>query len=204
MSGHPAGSKEYWHEKYIDQNTPWDLNGPHPAMTMVLNEVLKTTKHRPLKIYVPGMGNGHDAAFFAKHGHQTIGGDISEKAVKNAKERYQDITNLDLKVLNAIQDKNPGNLDLIFDRAMFCALPASVEDQYLESCTQKLNKNGIFASIIFTKVDRENGPPWAISVDNFTLKMQKRGFKLFFQKNVPVTYKTSFIIQESIVIYTRA
>ena len=167
-------------------------------------EIGKLTDNKTLKVYVPGMGNGHDAAFFAQHGHQTIGGDLSEKAVENAQTKYQTLDLIDFQVLDAIHNENPKEIDLVFDRAMFCALPASIENLYLESCAKKLKKTGIFASVLFTKVDSENGPPWEIPVEDFSLKMNKLGFELAFRQDIPVTYKSTFILHESVVIFMRS
>ena len=204
MSNHPAASKEFWHQLYLEERTNWDLGGPHPQIVALHNQVMSLSQKKELSVYVPGMGNGHCPAFFQQNCHKVTGVDLSDKAVENAKQKYGSLEKLILKVGNAITDSEPNNIDLVYDRAVLCALPHSSQTKYLKKSVERLKSKGMFATILFTKVHNEQGPPWAISVEDLQKRMAALGCELIYRKDLAkVDYESSSIAKESIVIFQK-
>ena len=199
---HPAATKDFWNDKYLENHTPWDLDGPHPYVQELFQLVQKHSATKKLNIYVPGMGKGHDALFFAQQGHSCIGGELAPAAVASAQKIHDadKVKDLDFKLLDAIHDHKPQNLDLIYDRAMLCALPEKVQLDYFTKSISRLKDGGIFASILFSKLNNENGPPWSVDKEKITTMAQSHNCSVVHFERKKVLYDLDFILEEALVL----
>ncbi|MEZ4742201.1 MAG: methyltransferase domain-containing protein [Bdellovibrionota bacterium] len=162
----------FWQEKWLKnpQGQPgWDLGGAHPLFDQILNLAIKQggLKEKAY-IFVPGCGRAHNAAKFAGMGFNVTAMDIVPEAISRAKQCYTKVKNLDLVIGDIFTSSSyeSEHYDMIFDRAMLCALPRNLRSTYVEMVFKRLRPGGLFASISFAKVGRDvTGPPYAIGID---------------------------------------
>jgi cyclopropane fatty-acyl-phospholipid synthase-like methyltransferase len=86
-----------------ENNAPWDIGAPQPAMVTLIE------KYPPANpILDLGCGSGDLAIYLANLGHQVIGVDFVESAIKNAREKTSSLSDeaaqsLSFQVANALQ-----------------------------------------------------------------------------------------------------
>lgn len=160
--------KKAWQKRWQDGTTAWDLGMAHPSMPELLEcshklSDLQTGAHA----YVPGCGRGHEGAFLAKAGFNVIAADFVEEAIAEAKMLYNSQPKLSFKVEDALVKQDKESFDLVFDRAMLCALQVANREAYLDAIYHRLKPGGLFLGILFSSLDDQvqKGPPFALSRD---------------------------------------
>jgi len=194
--------QDFWHDLWVRNETPWDLAGPHPK----LGALLAMVQQKPGRALIPGCGRAHEAAPLIEAGYQVSAFDLSETAVAKAKEIHgaaidffvADIFSKDSEVFQ----KEP--FDLIFDRAVWCALSPERQPKYIEKCHQLLVSRGLFASIPFTRLadPERKGPPFAIDLAAQSAQMRGR-FELVDAYEYAVSSPESFLSSEAICLWQR-
>lgn len=157
-----------WHERWAEKRTGWDLSGPHPLTSRLIEHVLKLSPEIISgRWLIPGCGRAHDAIPLLEAGASHVTGrDLVPMAIDEAKATYPGVKNLSLECGNIfdVQRGEEGIFDGIFDRAMLCALNGDDRARYVDSVTKLSRKGGIFASIPFATTSLpEAGPPFQIS-----------------------------------------
>jgi len=193
-----------WQQRWIDRATPWDLNGPHPETAKIVR-ILKDLALIPKNILIPGCGKCHDAIPFLAMGAQVTGIDLAPEAIREAKILYGTTPHLELfSVENSDYAlKNPGRHDLVFDRAMLCALSPSFHKSYIEMVKSVLNQSGYFVSIAFQKVRSDiEGPPFAIG-ETEMFGLMRKDFTLFGAYKVESVSPIPAILDETIWIWKK-
>ena len=66
----------FWQQRYLENNTKWDIGSPTPILTDYLDNNSNIGK-----ICVLGCGNGHDAIEFSKYGNDVYAVDFSTQAI---------------------------------------------------------------------------------------------------------------------------
>jgi thiopurine S-methyltransferase len=153
-----------WQQRWHMQKTGWDLGGPHPLLATLLERARLEGELRPqARVYVPGCGRAHEAAFAAQQGYAVMATDFVPAAIDQARQLYGDLEALTLQVEDALVDPAAAVYDLIIDRAMLCALAPVNRIAYVQACYDRLAPGGLFAGILFAKVgiERDAGPPFA-------------------------------------------
>jgi SAM-dependent methyltransferase len=156
-----------WHERWAEEKTGWDLNGPHP-LTRYLYETAKgfDPKHVAGRWLMPGCGRGHDGTLLLAMGAASVEGrDLVPRAIDEAKRLYASVDRLSFRCcdINDLGLADLSGFDCIFDRAMLCALQGADRHQYVRSCASCLRPGGLFASLAFASTtDPEQGPPFQI------------------------------------------
>lgn len=92
---------------------------------------------RPLRLLEVGCGNGRDAAFFARQGHDVIACDISEEAIALCHERHGHlpITFVQGRLADLTYHLH-GPFDAIYTRFCFHAIPEQEELDILDTASQ--------------------------------------------------------------------
>lgn len=163
--------KEYerldpWQRRWRDDDTPWNLQGPHPEMETLWERLHLEAGFKGAGAYVPGCGHGHDAAFLAKQGLTTKAVDFVPEAITAAQSIYENAVGLSFAVEDALQRRELGIYDLVYDRAMLCALQPENRLPYVESMHYRLKSDGLLAGFIFAEVDLppgQEGPPFGFT-----------------------------------------
>jgi methyl halide transferase len=157
-----------WHERWQQNNTAWDLQGPHP-LTRELLELAATLSPNGLgvKWLIPGCGRAHDAKELLLAGVKNVTAkDLVPKAIDEARLVYGSLEGVTFESgdVTQVTKLEESTYDGIFDRAMLCALNGDLRQQYVIAMTSLLRPGGVFASIPFAQTGNpEAGPPFAIS-----------------------------------------
>ncbi len=157
---------DFWQNCWENKRTPWDLGGSHPLLPRLWELMEQYSPHKKfLRALVPGAGKGHDGHWLSQVIPYVVVSDLIPEAVSTAKKLYGQNPGLDFLVHNALLPY-PENLeasDVIYDRAMLCALPAKLRKEYVQACYNQLTNKGVFMGIVFAAVTNEEGPPFAVS-----------------------------------------
>jgi len=151
--------RDEWQRIYQEEGTPWDLDGPTPALA----EMLESAKLWGLKagatVAVPGCGLGHDAAALAAEGYRACAIDPVETAIDSARERYG-------SAVDWIQadwfDNGLGPFDAVFDHAFFVAFDPARRAEVVAAHAEKLKPGGLWLGVFWNRVKEANTRPWAV------------------------------------------
>ncbi|MEY4630098.1 MAG: hypothetical protein RIQ81_218 [Pseudomonadota bacterium] len=222
--------RSYWSGRWQNQQTGWDLGGPHEGLARLLrmldeSGVLRElmVPGRPLEVYSPGCGRAHDgAAMVAKtvkipeglcaNGIHVTATDFAPEAIAAAKEVYGALQSrgLTLRVEDARAPVPPaerGKYDIVFDRAMLCALRPELRAAYLDACRDRLRPGGVFLTLPFTKtaVTPDHpvgaGPPFEITIDQLKTLLARHNFNHVASELFAVNRPGTVILEESLAIF---
>jgi methyl halide transferase len=155
-----------WQQRWDENKTGWDLGGPHPLLGPLLHGMPTGWNPAGKKVWVPGCGRAHDGKAFADLGAMVVAADVVPKAITEAKASYDGTRGLEMRVMDCLEPDVDiiGAVDLVFDRAMMCALNGEERRRYVAASRRVLRTGGIFASIVFSKVQSPlSGPPFEMS-----------------------------------------
>jgi len=116
-----------------------------------LIELIETGKIKPCKVIDIGCGEGFYSIYLSSKGFDVTGIDISENAIKYAKENAKKrgvkvrFIAMDIKDLSQLREK----FDFILEWAVMHHILPPQRKKYIEDVNKRLNKNGIYLSISF-------------------------------------------------------
>jgi len=157
---------KFWNDRYLNKDTSWDLGSTTP----IFQHWSKSLKNKK-KILVPGAGNGYDALYLAKLGHDVYALDFSEQSIENiklkAKESKININTIYDNFFN-LDSKLNGYFDIVLEYTFFCAIPISKRKEYIKKSYELLNIEGLFIGILLPldKKISDSGPPFGIELEN--------------------------------------
>ncbi|CAN0488763.1 unnamed protein product, partial [Ectocarpus sp. 8 AP-2014] len=138
---------------------------------------------------VPGCGRGYDSIAFGKSGYDSIGLDLSPTGVEQAKallaeEKEADISGKARQELGKprrdffkFSPEQEGKFDVILDYTFLCALDPAARDDWADHMVSLLSPEGELVTIIFPIVEKEGGPPFAVSESIVSDLLEPRGLK---------------------------
>lgn len=136
--------KKYWQDKYINQQTGWDIG----YISTPIKEYIDQLSDKSLKILIPGAGNAHEAAYLYKKGFEKVFVlDIADEPIQN----FQNSVSGFPKTQIIHQDffKHQGHYDLIIEQTFFCSLHPNQRKDYVNKAAQLLKKNGKLVGLLF-------------------------------------------------------
>lgn len=155
----------FWENRYITQNTGWDLGGPSPHFVALLKNPPPFLK--PDAMAVLGCGRGHDAALFAQNSFQVTGFDYATSAIQEAHQRYGqwvEFQQVDIFTLGQANSPYAQQFDYILEHTCFCAILPQQRFDYLKTVTRLLKPAGYLIGI-FWEHDDPDGPPFSTTLD---------------------------------------
>ncbi len=186
IDNHDIHKPQWWTDVYINEGKPrWDLGEASP----VLKDMLPRLKLPKSRILVLGSGEGHDAAFFAKDGHNVTAVDISPEAHRRAKEKYAHFSNInwveaDIFKLGKDFDKS---FDLVFEHTCYCAVNPSLRQDLVKLWNRCLVDTGSLLGVFFV-TEKRRGPPYGGSEWEIRERLKKSYQFLFWgrwRKSIP-------------------
>ncbi len=150
-----------WEEVWRNGETRWDLGGVTPALVQFLREHSQRGR-----VLVPGCGAGHDAYYWAKQGAQVVAVDFAPSALAAAQARYQH-ANITWATADVTQLAYPGQFDWAWEYTCFCALHPDDRAAYLDAIATALKPGGTYVGMVFSKVPKNAGPPFAVAPATF-------------------------------------
>lgn len=168
-------NKEFWTERYQNNDTGWDLGAPSTP----LKEYIDQLKDKDLSILIPGAGNAYEAEYLFNNGFKNITViDISIEPLKNIQKRLPDFPKENL-IYGDFFDHNK-QYDLILEQTFFCALHPSLRKKYVEQMCALLKPTGKLVGVLFTSPLDNEMPPFAATKEEYTaLFKPKFNFKVF-------------------------
>ena len=155
MNESPISNSAYWNQRYLDENTPWDLGRPSMPMTSLIEEL----NDKQLRILLPGAGTAWEAGLLFKLGFENVFVlDWSEKAGGDLFVNFPDFP-ADHFFLEDFFFHNQ-HYDLILEQTFMCALPPEMRAKYAQKLQTLLNKGGKVAGVFFDFPLTEKGPPF--------------------------------------------
>jgi len=151
-----------WDQRYKDGDKPWDKG----TATPVILELAQQTSDYFVagsKVLVPGCGLGHDVALLRELGLEAFGLDISETALKAAKDTYSDLGDVWLTADLFNLSAKEGLYDLIWEHTCYCAILPEQRTDYIKSLFNIIKPGGYFAGVFFLDTGQapDVGPPFS-------------------------------------------
>ena len=138
--------KEYWTERYLTQNTGWDIGYPSTPLKTYIDQLT----NKSIKILVPGAGNGYEAQYLWEQGFKKIVViDISEIPLKDFKKRNPNFPEDQLIHGNFFEHQE--SYDLILEQTFFCSFSPSDQNRtaYAKHMASLLKPTGKLVGVWF-------------------------------------------------------
>ncbi|MEO6135700.1 MAG: methyltransferase domain-containing protein [Ginsengibacter sp.] len=153
----------YWDQRYLDDNTGWDMHQPSPP----LKSYIDTLEDKNLRILIPGCGNAHEARYLLEKGFKNVTLiDFSKVVTDRLKEIYKE---LPVQIINENFFEHSGTYDIILEQTFFCALPHPLQEKHPKKCIELLNKNGRIAGVFFNKKFADTEPPYIRDTEEYKM-----------------------------------
>jgi thiopurine S-methyltransferase len=167
---------DFWHQKWESNVIGFHKNEANP---LLVNHFAALTLAQADRVFVPLCGKTLDIAWLMHHGHRVVGVELSEIAVKQLFEQlsitptisqkadfiHYSADNIDIFVGDVFQLTKAilGDVDLVYDRAAFVALPLEMRQRYSKQLIA-ITDSAPQLLITFEYDQRlQNGPPFAIT-----------------------------------------
>jgi len=176
-------TKNYWKNRYQNQETGWDIGYASTPITQYFN----TIEDKSIRILIPGAGNAHEAEYLYKQGFTNVYiCDWAEEPLQNFAERVPSFPKEQLICTDFFTiDLAP--FDIIVEQTFFCALPPTMRWQYITKMYQLLKPTGELIGLMFKFPLSSFGPPFGGSLTEY-----KQYFKPFFD-NISIKESTDSI-----------
>ncbi len=166
-------NEKYWTQRYLEDNTPWDMGNAAPPLTGFLQGFY----HRQQPILIPGAGNAYEAEWLWANGFTNVFVvDISEEPLKKLKQRCphfpeDHLLHTDFFKLNL-------QFDLVLEQTFFCALPPELRPDYVSKMKDILNPGGHLTGVLFDFPLTKKGPPYGGSEGEYR-KLFANSFSIY-------------------------
>lgn len=138
--------KEYWTERYQNQNTGWDIGYPSTPLKNYIDQLTDPS----IKILVPGAGNAYEAQYLWEQGFKNVVViDISEFPLEDFKKRNPDFPAAQLLHGNFFEHHEL--YDLIIEQTFFCSFVPTDKNRswYAKHMASLLKPNGKLIGLWF-------------------------------------------------------
>lgn len=171
-------SQQYWLNRWDNNEIGFHLTFVSEQFSSFAKDILKTLP-KPARVFFPLCGKSLDMVETLKMGHQVIGIEISEKAIKEfavenhislekCVEVYGQVSFQGNNITIYCQDLfdiiiEPHVVDFIFDRAALVAIDPAYRLKYTKILSSLLKPNGqmMLVSLYYNKAQMD-GPPYSI------------------------------------------
>lgn len=168
-------TKEYWTNRYQNNEAGWDLGAPSTP----LKEYIDQLTDKNLSILIPGAGNAYEAEYLFNKGFTNVTViDISEAPLENIKKRLPEFPAEQLILADFFTHQ--GAYDLILEQTFFCALDPSLRAEYVKQMHHLLKPNGKLVGVVFTDPINASTPPFGAPKEEYSKLFSKMfDFKVF-------------------------
>ncbi len=157
---------EFWEERFAHEFTPWRQTASATELVSFI-----AAQPRCLRVLVPGCGHGEEVAQFIAAGWPVTAFDFAERAIEQARSRLANLirqasATVDLFQADFFNYQQPTPFDLIFERAFFCALPATQRQAIVNKWHELLAPGALLAGYFYLQMaphlseEKPRGPPF--------------------------------------------
>jgi SAM-dependent methyltransferase len=184
--------EDFWENKFSTGGAMWGFEPSDSAYYAV--SIFKSNGAK--SVLIPGMGYGRNAELFVKEGFDVTGIEISESAIKIARER-----GLNCVIHHGSVTSMPFDnctYDGIFCYALIHVLNDRERIRFLRKCFKQLNENGIMVFVVTFTQNQLYGQGKSIGNNRFEIS---KGLKVFFYDDAAVEKEFSAygIIEDNII-----
>ncbi len=148
-------NKDYWQNRYLDEQTGWDIGEASTPIRAYFDAVT----NKKANILIPGCGNAHEAAHLWQSGFENVYlCDWAAAPLKQFANTYPDFPKAQL--LEADFFELEGQYDYIVEQTFFCALPPERRADYAQKMPTLLAPNGKLVGLLFGIDFERVGPPF--------------------------------------------
>lgn len=168
---------EFWQQRWLDNQTGFHLDQINPYLKeywSVLN------LHKGTEVLVPMCGKSLDMTWLSHQGHNILGVECSEKAVKeffneqnlqhniDSSEGFESFRNNNYRLLLGdffkLDKSMLADVSAVYDRASLVALPEEMRRNYVHLLSQELPQT-VSILLVTLEYDQEkmSGPPFSVS-----------------------------------------
>lgn len=152
----------YWNERWLRQETGWDVGYAAPAIAKYLMERVD----KNASILIPGCGNAYEAAFLLEQGFTAITVlDFAPEAVQLLQKKFEG--NSAINVVHENFFDHEGSYDVIVEQTFFCAIHPQQRLQYAQKAAALLRPKGRLTGLLFNKKFEKAGPPFGGNVQEY-------------------------------------
>ncbi|MCB9196656.1 MAG: SAM-dependent methyltransferase [Flavobacteriales bacterium] len=147
-------SSEYWNNRYIGNETGWDIGHASPAIIAFFQNI-----DRSAKILIPGCGNAYEGEILHQMGFEKLHlMDFASETKKNFIERYLHFPKEQFIVGDFFELE--GKYDYIVEQTFFCALTPTLRTAYAKKMHSLLAENGTLVGLMFDAPLNDDRPPF--------------------------------------------
>jgi thiopurine S-methyltransferase len=167
--------RDFWLSKWRKNEIGFHQSSPTPHLVRFAERLGLDEKKRVL---VPLCGKAHDLRWLADHGHEVVGVELSDLAVRSFFEEqglaFEQTGNrfasgpitLFAADFFDVRAREIGSFDAVFDRAALCALPGDQRERYAAHLWSLLKPGARMLLVAFEyEASLMNGPPFAVLTD---------------------------------------
>ncbi len=148
-------NEAYWEQRYLENDTPWDIGYPAPAIIQYFEQV----KNKEARILIPGAGNAHEAVALYNMGFKNITVlDLSDIPLKHFAEKNPDFPKENLVHQDFFEHHS--SYEYIVEQTFFCALHPSLRNHYVEKMHELLVPGGKLVGMVFNDLLNTEHPPY--------------------------------------------
>lgn len=149
-------NKEYWNNRYLQQQTGWDIGSVAPPLKEYIDQLINKNS----SILIPGCGNAYEAAYLLQQGFKNVTlVDIAPAATAAVEDKLSTYINNGLQIITGDFFDLKTTYDLIMEQTFFCALDPTLRSAYVEKMVSLLNPDGKLVGLLFNR-HFEGGPPF--------------------------------------------
>nr|MBC7613605.1 SAM-dependent methyltransferase [Pseudopedobacter sp.] len=164
---------EFWNEKYLHQQTGWDLGEVSPPIKSYIDQIANKNS----RILIPGAGHAYEAVYLLENGFINVTViDFAIMPLSNLKLKLKDINTAHYHLIHDDFFNHEGVYDLILEQTFFCAIHPELRKDYVKHTYQLLAHKGKIAGLLFNSAFPFEGPPFGGSEDEY-----RKLFKLKFE-----------------------
>jgi SAM-dependent methyltransferase len=155
-------NENYWNNRYLQQQTGWDLQQASLPLKKYIDQLVDKT----ISILIPGCGNAHEAAYLAQNGFTNITLiDIAPALVATLQQKLQHYSQI--HIIQGDFFEHVGSYDLILEQTFFCAIEPSLRQEYVVVMHQLLSNTGKLVGVLFDTIFEKEGPPFGGSAAEY-------------------------------------
>jgi methyl halide transferase len=149
-------------------------------------------KHSLLSSWLlTGCGRGYDPIAFGKAGYDATGLDFAETGIASAKQELANTHPAPAGSVNFVcgdffKHKPEHKYDVILDYTFLCALQPEQRPAWAAQMAELLAPGGELVTLIFPIIEKEGGPPFAVSIDTFKELLTPLGLHAIHLDFLPV------------------
>lgn len=172
LSRDPSHSA-FWDERFQQGFTPWDRGAVPVALRDFVSQLHATQATTP-NCLIPGCGHAYELGFLSDANWDVTAIDFSSVAVATAQAQVGHWANR-IQQADFFQYQPERVLSIIYERAFFCALPASFRLKVVERWATLLPTGAKLIGFFFIDEDpsaTKKGPPFRIHPQDWATMMQ--------------------------------